>query len=73
VKLRLPALIDLRSNPFERASHEAIGYAHWRTERDCLLVPAQAYIANWLASFRELPPHQTPASLSLEQVMRKMT
>jgi arylsulfatase len=33
------------------------------------LVPAQAFVANWLSSFKNFPPRQKPASFSLEQVM----
>jgi arylsulfatase len=73
VELRLPALYDLRTDPFERASHESIGYPTWRIERVYLLVPAQAFVANWLASFKEFPPRQKPASFSLDQVMQKIT
>jgi arylsulfatase len=36
-------------------------------------VPAQAYVANWLVSFKEFPPRQKPASFSLDQVMQKLT
>ena len=42
-------------------------------ERAYLLVPAQAYVANWLASFQAFPPRQKPASFSLDQVMQKIT
>jgi len=73
VDLRVPALYDLRSDPFERANHESIGYSMWRIERVYLLVPAQFYVANWLASFKEFPPRQKPASFSLDQVMQKIT
>jgi hypothetical protein len=44
----------------------------WRIERAYLLVPAQAYVANWLATFKEFPPRQKPASFSLDQVMQKL-
>jgi len=73
VDLRLPALYDLRSDPFERANHESIGYPQWRVERVYLLVPAQAYVANWLSTFKDFPPRQKPASFSLDQVMQKLT
>ena len=73
VDLRLPALYDLRGDPFERANHEAIGYPAWRIERVYLLVPAQAYVASWLATFKDFPPRQKPASFSLDQVMQKLT
>ena len=71
--LRLPAFYHLRSDPFERARHESIGYPMWRIARVYLLVPAQAYVANWLATFRQFPPRQKPASFSLDQVMQKIT
>ena len=69
---KTPALYDLRADPFERASHESIGYSRWRAERVFLLVPAQAYVATWLASFKDFPPRQKPASFSLDQVMEKI-
>jgi arylsulfatase A-like enzyme len=72
VDLRLPALYDLRADPFERANRESIGYPTWRIERAYLLVPAQAYVARWLASFEAFPPRQKPASFSLDQVMQKI-
>jgi hypothetical protein len=50
VDLRLPAIYDLDSDPFERVNKESIGYDAWRIERLYLLVPAQAYmIRNWIA------------------------
>jgi len=72
VDLRLPAIYDLRADPFERANDESIGYDAWRIERLYLLVPAQAFIGNWLASFTEFPPRQKPASFNLDQVMQKI-
>jgi arylsulfatase len=73
VELRLPALYDLRTDPFERARDESIGYPAWMIERAFLMVPAQAFVANWLASFKEFPPRQKPASFSLDRVMQKLT
>jgi arylsulfatase len=32
-------------------------------------LPAQVYVANWLASFKEFPLRQNAASFSLDQVM----
>jgi arylsulfatase len=42
-------------------------------DRAYFLVPAQAYVGNFLATFREFPPRQKAASFSLDQVMEKMT
>ena len=43
--LRLPKIINLRSDPFERAGEIGIGYDRWRLDRTYLLVPAQEYVA----------------------------
>ena len=73
VTLRLPKIFSLRADPFERADHEGIDYDHWRLDRTYLLVPAQAYIGQWLQSFVDFPPRQKPGSFSLTQVMDKLT
>ncbi|MCZ6711879.1 MAG: arylsulfatase [Gammaproteobacteria bacterium] len=72
VTLRLPKLFNLRSDPFERAAQESIGYARWRIDRVFLLVPAQAFVAKFLGSFKAFPPRQKPASFNLDQVLQKM-
>jgi len=38
-----------------------------------LLVPAQAYIGQFLATFMEYPPRQKAASFSLDDVMAKLS
>ncbi len=73
VELRLPKLYTLRGDPFERASHDSILYDQWRFERAFALVPAQAFVANWLSSFKEFPPRMKPASFSLDQVMEQLS
>ena len=73
VKLRLPKLFNLRSDPFERADHEAIDYGRWRAERMFAFAPAAAYVSRWLESFREFPPRQKPGSFSLDRVMEAVT
>ena len=73
VQLRLPKLFTLRGDPFERADEEGIGYDAWRLERAFALVPAQAYVAQWLASFKDFPPRQKAASFGIDQVMDKLT
>ena len=73
VELRLPKLFTLRGDPFERADHEGIGYARWRIDRAFMLVPAQAYIGQWLQSFVEFPPRMKAASFGIDQVMRQIT
>jgi arylsulfatase len=73
VVLRVPRLFNLRSDPFERAPAEGIGYAQWRFERVFMLAPAAAYVGGWLQSFKEFPPRQKPGSFNLSDVMAKLT
>ncbi len=72
VRLRLPKLHNLRMDPFELADEIGIGYDRWRIDRVFLLVPAQAYVGQWLATFKDFPPRQKPASFSLDAVMAKL-
>jgi arylsulfatase len=72
VKLRVPLIFNLRTDPFEKAQHEAINYADWQIRRVFLLVPAQAYVAKWISSFKDFPPRQKPASFSVDEVMKKL-
>jgi arylsulfatase A-like enzyme len=72
VLLRLPKLFDLWGDPFERADHESPYYADWRIRRIFLLVPAQAFVAQFLQSFKDFPPRQKPASFSVDQVLQKL-
>src|SRR5262249_62255706 len=51
VKLRVPLIFNLRSDPFEKAQNESIYYSDWHIRRVFLLVPAQAYVAKWISSF----------------------
>lgn len=72
VVLRFPKLFNLRSDPFEIADHESINYGKWRIDRAFVMVPAQEYVAQFLATFKEFPPSQKGGSFSLDAVMEKM-
>jgi arylsulfatase len=72
VTLRVPKLFCLRTDPFERADHEAASYNMWRFERVYLLLPGADYVAKHLATYKEFPPRQKPASFNLEQVLKTM-
>jgi arylsulfatase len=72
VTLRLPKLFNLRSDPFERADH-AIGYPQWRVDHLFVMVPAQQYVGQFLATFKEFPPSQKAGSFSLDQVLEGLS
>jgi hypothetical protein len=71
-QLRLPRIFNLRAYPFERSQHESGDYVHWFVDHAFLLVPAQAIVAQHIASFHEFPPRQRPGSFSVEQAMEKL-
>ena len=70
--LRVPLVVDLRADPFERAEHDAELYRRWQVEHVFLLVPAQAFVANFLATFKDFPPRQKVGSFSLDKVLEQM-
>ncbi len=72
VKTRLPWLFNLRTDPYEKASITSNTYWDWYLDRAFLLVPAQAYVANFLKTFRQFPPRQKAASFTIDQVMEML-
>ncbi|MGD9295639.1 MAG: sulfatase-like hydrolase/transferase, partial [Roseobacter sp.] len=72
-ELRVPLITHLRRDPYERGYRTSNTYYDWLLDRAFMLVPAQAYVAQFLATFAEYPPRQEAASFSLEKVMQKLT
>ena len=72
VTLRVPKLFCLRTDPYERADHEAELYNMWRFERLYLLLPGSAYVAKHLESFKEFPPRQKPGSFNLDAILESL-
>ena len=73
VPLRIPLILNLRRDPYERSTITSNTYYDWLLDRAYLLVPAQAYVGNFLGTFKEFPPRQKAASFSLDQVMESLT
>ena len=72
VALRVPLILNLRRDPYERAPLTSNTYFDWVLDKAYLLVPAQTYVGNFLSTFQEYPPRQKAASFSLDQVMEKL-
>ena len=71
--LRVPLLFNLRRDPYERAQHTSNTYYDWMLERVYLYVPAQAYVGQFLQTFKEFPPRQKAASFNLSKVMEQLS
>ena len=72
VPLRFPKLFNLRSDPFETRDNHSMGGDLWAAERMFLLVPAQQYVGQFLATFKEFPPSQKVGSFSLDAVLESL-
>ncbi|WP_245318551.1 hypothetical protein [Bradyrhizobium sp. DOA1] len=65
-------IFNLRTDPYERADITSNTYYDWIFDHVFLLVPAQDYVAQFLATFREYPQRQKAASFNLDEVMAKL-
>jgi arylsulfatase A-like enzyme len=72
VALRVPKLFNLRTDPFERADVTSNTYYDWFLDHAFLALPAQKYVGDFLATFKEFPPRQKAASFTVDQVMEKL-
>jgi len=70
--LRVPKIYNLRLDPYERADITSNTYWDWMIDHIFLLVPAQAYVGQFLATFKEYPQRQKADTFNLDVVLRKM-
>ena len=72
VTLRIPKIFNLRTDPYEMADITSNTYYDWLLDHAFMLVPAQAYVGNFITTFKDFPPRQTAASFNLDEVLKKM-
>jgi arylsulfatase len=70
--LRTPLLFSLRADPFERADHESGGYDRWYIDHVFVMMPAQAFVAQHVATYKAFPPRQKPGTFNLDRVLEKL-
>jgi arylsulfatase len=73
IPLRAPMIVNLRRDPYERAMITSNTYDDWWLDHAFMLVPAQAYVGEFLQTFKKYPPRQKAASFSLDQVMEQLS
>ncbi|MDB6178357.1 arylsulfatase [Paracoccus sp. Z330] len=71
-ELRVPAIFNLRRDPFEKAQHNANVYYDWLLDRAFVLVPMQALAMNFLKTMEDYPPSQKPGSFNLGAVAEQL-
>jgi arylsulfatase len=72
VKTRVPYIYNLRTDPYEHASVTSNTYWDWMLDHVYLLGPAQQYVGEFLATFKEYPPRQKAASFSIDEVLQML-
>jgi len=73
VKLRLPYIMNLRRDPFERAEYNSNTYLDWIIDHIPQMYEMQAVVAAQIADFAKFPPRQKPASFNLDDVLAQVT
>jgi arylsulfatase A-like enzyme len=72
VTLRAPKVFNLRTDPYERADITSNTYYDWLLDHAFAFVPAQAFVGQFLATFKDYPQRQKAASFNMDEVMQKL-
>ena len=72
VNLRVPKLFNLRTDPYERADITSNTYYDWFLDHAFVMVGAQAYVGQFLTTFKDYPQRQKAASFNLTDVLEKL-
>jgi arylsulfatase A-like enzyme len=73
VKLRLPKLFNLRTDPYERADFTSNTYYEWFLYHAYILFGAWAIADKFAATFKEFPPIQKPNTFTIDDALVKMS
>src|SRR5262245_46844031 len=71
-KLRIPIMIDLKSDPYEYAPQASGHYRLWVGDHAFLISPAVATVGRYLKTYKDFPPRQRPATFSIDQILEKL-
>jgi arylsulfatase len=72
VKLRVPHIVHLRRDPFERADFNSNTYWDWFVDHVPQMYLMQDVIAEQIEGFVKFPPRQKPASFNLDAVLAQV-
>jgi arylsulfatase len=71
-ELRVPLLFNLRRDPYERAQHNSNTYDDWFLDRVFIIFGANSIALQFLTTFRDFPPSQTPGSFNLDSMRKQI-
>jgi hypothetical protein len=58
-------------SPYQRADQTSNTYYDWFLDNDYLALAATAIMTEFLATFKDFPPRQRPASFTIDQAVEK--
>ncbi|MDH4040470.1 MAG: arylsulfatase [Gammaproteobacteria bacterium] len=71
VTLRMFKIFNLRRDPFERADHNSNTYWDWMISKAAQGYRGVGVMAQFLSTFKEYPPSQTPDSWSIDKLTER--
>jgi arylsulfatase len=72
VRLRLPKLYNLRTDPYEFADTTSNTYYEWFIRHDYIVFAANMLATKWAGTFKDFPPVQHPNSFTIDDAITKM-
>jgi arylsulfatase A-like enzyme len=66
-KMRAPVMVDLLSDPYEYAPLNAAAWEDWSVKHAFMILPAVSKVAEYLATYKQFPPRQRPASFNVDE------
>jgi hypothetical protein len=72
VRLRLPKIINLRTDPYEFAPVTSNTYWDFMVHNAYFIYAAQAGMAQFAATFKVFPPVQKPNTFTVDDALAKM-
>jgi len=73
VRLRLPKIFNLRTDPFEFADITSNTYYDWLMHNDYLIFAAQTIAAKFAETFKEFPAIQKPNTFTVNDAIASMS
>ena len=73
VRLRMPKIFNLRTDPYEFADVTSNSYYEWWIYHGYFIFLAQAGAAKFVETFKEFPRVQKPGSFTIDDAMAKMS
>jgi arylsulfatase len=72
IRLRLPKLYNLRTDPYEFADVTSNAYYDWFLYHDYIIFAGQTIAGKFAETFKDFPPVQKPNSFTIDDALAKM-